>query len=85
MLVKIVMRNKKLLMTRNCKRKMKWRACMLASVLMIDVIVIDDFEDFKRKMKLRACMPATVFMIVVIDDVEDFKRKISLRGCMPAA
>ena len=58
MLVKIVMRNKKLLMTRNFKRKMKWRACMLAKVLMIDVVDIDDVEDFKRNMKLRVCMPA---------------------------
>ena len=36
---------------------MKLRACMLASVLMIVVVVVD-VEDFKRKMSLRACMPA---------------------------
>ena len=56
--MKMATRKIKLLMTRNFKRKMKRRACMLAGVLMIDVIVIDDVEDFKRKMSLRGCMPA---------------------------
>ena len=36
---------------------MKLRACKLACVLMIVVVVVD-VEDFKRKMSLRACMPA---------------------------
>ena len=37
---------------------MKLRACMLARVLMIVIVVVVDVEDFKRKMSLRACMPA---------------------------